>query len=119
MNIEDIREYCLGKKGVSESFPFDETTLVFKVMGKMFCLVNLDHEPGLLLKNSPEKIMDMRERYSFVLPGYHMNKTHWNLVMIDQPVTEDLLKQWVDESYNLVVEGLPHKIKDELKKDQS
>jgi predicted DNA-binding protein (MmcQ/YjbR family) len=119
MNIEEIREYCLEKTGVTESFPFDETTLVFKVMGKMFCLVNLDHEPGLLLKNSPEKIVDMRERFSFVLPGYHMNKAHWNLVMMDYPVSGDLLKQWVDESYNLVVGGLPRKIKDELKSDQS
>lgn len=115
MNIEEIREYCMAKSSVTESFPFDETTLVFKVMGKMFCLVNLDHEPGLLLKNSPEKIVDMRERYSFVLPGYHMNKTHWNLVMMEHSSSDSLIKQWVDESYNLVVVGLPRKLNQELK----
>jgi predicted DNA-binding protein (MmcQ/YjbR family) len=119
MNIEEIRDYCLSKAGVTESFPFDETTLVFKVMGKIFCLINLDAEPGLLLKNTPEKVIDMRERYSCVLPGYHMNKTHWFLVMLDQSVSNDLLKQWVDESYDLVVEGLPRKIRDELKPAQS
>jgi predicted DNA-binding protein (MmcQ/YjbR family) len=115
MNIEEIREYCLAKTGVTESFPFDETTLVFKVMGKIFCLTNLDGEPGLLLKNKPEVVLEMREHYNFVLPGYHMNKTHWNLVMMDYFVSSNLLKQWVDESYNLVVEGLPRKIRDELK----
>jgi predicted DNA-binding protein (MmcQ/YjbR family) len=115
MNIEEIRDYCFSKPGVTESFPFDETTLVFKVMGKMFCLVNLDGEPGLLLKNKPEIVIEMRERYSSVLPGYHMNKIHWNLVMMDFSVSDSLLKQWVDESYNLVVEGLPRKIRDELK----
>jgi predicted DNA-binding protein (MmcQ/YjbR family) len=114
MNIEEIRDYCLSKPGVTESFPFDETTLVFKVMGKMFCLTNLDGEPGLLLKNTPEKVVEMREQYSCVLPGYHMNKTHWNRVMMDYSVSNNLLRQWVDESYNLVVEGLPRKIKDEL-----
>jgi predicted DNA-binding protein (MmcQ/YjbR family) len=119
MNIEEIRDYCLSKAGVTESFPFDETTLVFKVMGKIFCLINLDAEPGLLLKNTPEKVIDMRERYSCVLPGYHMNKTHWFLVMLDQSVSNDLLKLWVDESYDLVVEGLPRKIRDELKPAQS
>jgi predicted DNA-binding protein (MmcQ/YjbR family) len=115
MNIEEIRDYCLSKPGVTESFPFDETTLVFKVMGKMFCLTNLDGEPGLLLKNRPEIVIEMRERYSSVLPGYHMNKIHWNLVMMDFSVSDSLLKQWVDESYNLVVEGLPRKIRDEFK----
>jgi predicted DNA-binding protein (MmcQ/YjbR family) len=115
MNIEEIREYCLEKKGVSECFPFDETTLVFKVMGKMFCLTNLDGEPGLLLKNRPEIVLEMREQYSCVLPGYHMNKTHWNLVLLDYSVSNNLLKQWVDESYDLVVEGLPRKNRDELK----
>ena len=114
MNVEEIREYCLRKSGVTESFPFDDTTLVFKVMDKIFCMVNLDGDPGLFLKNTPEKVIDLRERYPFVLPGYHMNKVHWNLVMMSQSGSDHLLKQWVDESYELVVKGLPRKIRDEL-----
>jgi predicted DNA-binding protein (MmcQ/YjbR family) len=119
MNIEDIREYCITKPGVSECFPFDETTLVFKVMGKIFCMINLDGEPGLLLKNTPENIIEMRERFSYILPGYHMNKTYWNLVMIDHSDSAGQILSWIDESYNEVVAGLPGKIKYELKIKQS
>jgi len=115
MNIEEIREYCVGKPGVTESFPFDETTLVFKVMGKMFCLVNLDGEPGLLLKNTPEKVIDLQERYTFIHPGYHMSKVHWIRVMAEQIVSDNLLITLIDESYELVVKGLSLKIQKELK----
>ncbi len=116
MNIEEIREYCLSKPGVTEGFPFDDTTLVFKVMGKIFCIANLDGELGLSLKNSPEKVVEMRETFSSVLPGYHMSKTHWNLVMVDQSVTGYQLLTWINESYERVVDGLPRKLKDELQK---
>jgi len=116
MNIEEIREYCLSKPGVTECFPFDETTLVFKVMGKMFCLANLDGELGLALKNTPEKIIEMREMYSCVVPAYHFNKVHWNRVMVDYSVPDDLLFSWIDESYDLVTDGLTRKLKDELQK---
>jgi len=115
MNIEEIREYCMGKPGVTECFPFDDTTLVFKVMGKMFCLVNLDGEPGLLLKNTPEKVVDLQERYTFVLPGYHMSKVHWIRVMVEQVSSNQLLLTLMDESYELVVKGLSLKIQKELK----
>ena len=115
MNIEKFREYCLAKKGVTESFPFDDVTLVFKVMGKMFCLVNLDGEPGLLLKNTPEKVIDLQERYTFVLPGYHMSKVHWVRVMAERVVLKNLLWNLIDESYDLVVRGLSLKIQKELK----
>jgi predicted DNA-binding protein (MmcQ/YjbR family) len=118
MNIEEIREYCLSKPGVTESFPFDETTLVFKVMGKMFCLTNLKGEPGLSLKNDPEKNIRMREDYPFVLPAYHMNKVHWNRITIGSFVTSALLRNWIDESYTLVVNGLTLKLKNELLKAQ-
>ena len=115
MNIEEIRDYCLGKPGVTESFPFDETTLVFKVMGKIFCLVNLDGEPGMLLKNTPEKVTELQERYPFVLPGYHMSKIHWIRVMVEQTISEKLLLSWMDESYEQVVNSLPLKLHRELK----
>ncbi len=114
MNIEEIRDYCLAKPGVTESFPFDDTTLVFKVMGKIFCLANLDGELGLALKNSPEKVLEMREQYTCVLPAYHMNKTHWNLVLAEPSVSGSLLLTWIDESYARVVEGLTVKLKKEL-----
>lgn len=115
MNIEEIREYCLSLPGTTESFPFDEVTLVFKVMSKMFCLLNLDGEPHVNLKNTPEKIIEMQEIYSFVLPGYHMNKVHWNIVQTEN-APDILLKQWISESYNLVAKGLPGKQKEELKR---
>jgi len=81
------------KKGVTECFPFDETTLVSKVMGKMLCLSNLDGEPGLSLKNAPEKVMEMRENHPCVLPGCHMNKVHWDLVMMNRSESDRLLSR--------------------------
>lgn len=114
MNIEEFREYCLGKKSVTESFPFDETTLVFKVAGKMFALTNTYGDFSINLKCDPEKAIEMRERYPCVIPGYHMNKKHWNTVSIEGSIQDDLLHQWIDESYNLIVESLPKKLKAEL-----
>jgi predicted DNA-binding protein (MmcQ/YjbR family) len=115
MNTEEIRAFCLSLPGTTESFPFDEVTLVFKVMGKMYCLMNLDGETGVNLKNTPEKIVEMQEQYPFVFPGYHMNKVHWNVVKTG-PAPAILLRQWIEESYELVVKGLTREKKDELKK---
>ncbi len=115
MNIEELRDYCLKLKGVNESFPFDETTLVFKVAGKMFCLTDLEDSFGINLKNSPEKNIELREQYEAVKPGFHMSKKHWNSVDVDGSVPDDLLKQWIDESYNLVVSGLTKKLQKELR----
>jgi predicted DNA-binding protein (MmcQ/YjbR family) len=107
MNIESIREYCLTRPEVTESFPFGEDTLVFKVLGKMFVLMNLDGEPSVNLKCDPEKAIQLREEYSAVLPGYHMNKRYWNTVMVDASVPDYLLKEWIDHSYEEVVKSLP------------
>ena len=115
MNIEELREYCLSKKGVTEGFPFDETTLVFKVMGKMFCLTDTEDKFGAALKNKPEKNIELREEYPAIKPGYHMNKQHWNTIEIDGSISNDLLKNLIDESYNLVVLGMPKKKQQELK----
>ena len=109
MNIETVRLYCLGKPDVTESFPFDDTTLVFKVRNKMFALLNLEGVPSVNLKCDPEKARELREHYPCVLPGYHMNKKHWNTVLLEQAVDDDLLCAWIDDSYNLVVAGLPKK----------
>ena len=111
MNIEELRDYCISKPAVIESFPFDESTLVFKVAGKMFLLTDLIDAFSMNIKNTPEKIIEFRELYPSVLPGYHMNKIHWNTVMIDGSISDNLLKQWIDESYNLIVAGFSRKEK--------
>jgi predicted DNA-binding protein (MmcQ/YjbR family) len=109
MNIEELREYCLAKAAVTESFPFDESTLVFKVAGKMFLLTDLVDDLAMNIKNTPERVIELREAYPAVQPGYHMNKIHWVTVRIDGSVSDSLLKQWIDESYNLIVSGLKGK----------
>ena len=111
MNIEELREYCIRKKGVTESFPFDEDTLVFKVLGKMFCLTSLSEPESINVKCDPEKAIALREQFACVLPGYHMNKKLWNTVVMDGTVSKKLLCQWIDDSYDLVVEKLTRKEK--------
>ncbi len=114
MNIEEFRAYCLLKKSVTESFPFDDTTLVMKVLNKMFALANLDGDLSINLKCVPEKALELREQYPAVLPGYHMNKKHWNTVMIDNSIPDALIKEWIDDSYNLVLSKLPKKEREKL-----
>jgi len=110
MDIETLREYCLQKKFSEETFPFGESTLVFKVKGKMFLLASLDASPlQFNVKCDPEKIEDLREQYEDVLPGYHMNKKHWNTVVVTGSIPEKLLREMIDESYKLVVKSLPQK----------
>ncbi len=116
MNIEEFRNYCLSKNGVTESLPFDNETLVFKVMNKMFSLTNIHGDLSINLKCDPEKAIELRGLYPSVLPGYHMNKKHWNTIIIDGSVNDDLLFEWIDESYNLVVENLPVKVRNELRR---
>jgi predicted DNA-binding protein (MmcQ/YjbR family) len=111
MNIEDIRNYCTSKKSVTESLPFDDDTLVFKVMNKMFLLTNLSGDLTINIKCEPVKAIELREKYSSVKPGYHMNKNHWNTVEIDGFIPDKLICQWIDDSYNLIVESLPKKTK--------
>lgn len=115
MNIEELREYCLSLKGVTEDFPFDETTLVFKVAGKMFCLTDLEDKFSLALKNHPEKNIELREEFTAVKPGYHMSKKHWNTIEIDGSMHDNLLKDLIDESYDLVVMKLTRIEKQKLK----
>ena len=114
MDIEEIRTYCLGKKGVTESFPFDDKTLVMKVMNKMFCLISLELPHGINVKCDPEKAIELREEFKGVLPGYHMNKRLWNTIRIDEIEKPALIKEWIDDSYELVVNTLPKKVRKEL-----
>ncbi len=118
MNIEEFRDYCLSKKAVTEGFPFDETTLVFKVMGKMFALTDVEGEFKLNLKCDPEKAISLREKYpDHLLPGYHMNKKHWNTIIVDGSIPDKLLYEWIDESYDLIVASLPKVKQRELRTD--
>ena len=117
MHIEDFQQYCLSKKGVEETFPFDEVTLVFKVMGKMFALTSLKEEVFRVnLKCDPEKSMELRETYSAIIPGWHMNKKHWNTVYFEDGLEESLLIELIDHSYDLVVKGLKKKDREVLEK---
>jgi predicted DNA-binding protein (MmcQ/YjbR family) len=102
MDIEILREYCISKKGSAESFPFGDDTLVFKVKEKIFALVNLDGDLSINLKCDPALAIDLRERYSSVTAGYHMNKKHWNTVMLNGSVPEKEAFSWIDHSYDLI-----------------
>jgi predicted DNA-binding protein (MmcQ/YjbR family) len=115
MNVEEFRNCCIQKKGVTEEFPFDKETLVFKVMGKMFALVPLERKPSQTnLKCDPERAETLREEYDGVIvPGYHMSKTHWNTVYLEQ-LPPKLILELVDHSYELVVSGLTKKLRDQL-----
>ena len=102
MNIETLRDYCISKEGVTESFPFGDDTLVFKVIGKIFALANLEGDLTVNLKCDPSVALELRERHPSVIPGYHMNKKHWNTVLCDGTVPDREVFEWIDHSYELV-----------------
>jgi len=115
MHIEEFRTYCLSKPGVTESFPFDEVTLVFKVMSKMFALTGLGKEQFTVnLKCDPERALDLREEYSEIQPGYHMSKKHWNTIDFEGSLNDDFLVELIDHSYDLVVKKLKKSEREEL-----
>lgn len=111
MNLEDFRNYCLAKKGVTEEFPFDNITLVYKVMGKMFSATDVDNFESVNLKVDPEIGVELREKYDSVLPGYHMNKKHWITVKMDGSIPDVLFREWINNSYEIVVAKLTKKQK--------
>ena len=116
MNIEEFRVYCLAKPAVTEEFPFDETTLVFKVAGKMFALTGLDDpEFKVNLKCDPDRSVALREEYESIRPGWHMNKRHWNTIHVDGSFPDRLFIELIDHSYDLVVQGLPRKLRDQFR----
>jgi predicted DNA-binding protein (MmcQ/YjbR family) len=115
MNIEEIRDYCLAKPGVTEGFPFDEQTLVFKVMNKMYVLVGLEQQPPFInLKCDPERAIELRAEYEDIQPGYHMQKAQWNSVYFTGSIPGDLVLELIDHSYELVVQGLKRKDREAL-----
>lgn len=119
MHIEQLRDFCIAKKGVTEHFPFDDVTLVFKVMNKMFALSGLDKwekgEESINLKCDPEKALELRGEYEGVNPGFHMSKKHWNTVTINtSDVSDKMVFELINNSYDLVVSGLTKKAQKEL-----
>lgn len=117
MNLEDFREFCLSFNGVTEDFPFDdEKTLAFKVMDKIFAITDVDEFDGINLKCDPVKAAMLRDLYEDVKPGYHMNKKHWNTVNPQGKLDDEIIKEWIKDSYNLVVEGLARKKQKKLEK---
>lgn len=119
MNISQLHEYCLNKKGVTETFPFDKDTLVFKVLGKMFALFPLEKwekgEGTVNLKCDPDYALELRETYQSIEAGWHMSKKHWNSLYIYKgELTPQLVFQLIDHSYDMVVKGMPKKMREEL-----
>ena len=114
MNIESYRSHCLSRKGVTEEFPFDKNTLVFKVMGKMFALTDVQDFSSINLKVDPEVGVELRERFPSVQEAYHMNKKHWITVLVDGKIPDKLIRQWTDDSYNLVIAGLSKSMRSKL-----
>jgi len=115
MNIEEYRDYCIGKTGVTESFPFDEDILVFKVFDKMFALANTNGELRISLKCDPEKAIQLREKHPEIIPGYHLSKKHWNTLDMTKGLDNKLIEELIDHSYQLVFDSLPKKIREEAK----
>jgi predicted DNA-binding protein (MmcQ/YjbR family) len=112
MDIISFREYCISKAGVTEEFPFDNNTLVFKVRGKMFALTDVDLFESINLKCDPEEAILLREHYDAVHPGYHMHKKHWNTVEVNRDVPDPIIFEMIEKSYALVVATLPKNIRD-------
>ena len=114
MTLDHFREHCLSLKGITEQLPFDENTLVFKIMGKMFALCNMMTFEFTNLKCDPEKAIVLREEHSEVNPAWHMNKKHWNSVSFIGDLSDKQIEQWVKDSYNLVVKNMPKKLREQL-----
>lgn len=115
MTLQQLVDYCSSKPGVAKEFPFDEKTLVFKVMGKMFALTGMDDASSRVnLKCDPVYAIALRQKYNAVQAGYYMNKKHWNTVELAGDIPNAELHEMIDDSYNLVVKGLTKKLKEEL-----
>jgi len=119
MNIEQLRNFCISKKGVTEEFPFDADTLVFKVLGKMFALIPLEKwerdEKSINLKCNPDWSLELRAAYESIYGGFHMNKKHWNTVVVSSTeISDNFLRELVNHSYDLVVKGMTKKMQQEL-----
>lgn len=109
MNIETYRNFCLSLPNTTEDFPFGPDTIVFKTNGKIFTLAGIELFESINLKADPEEAIEQREQYPSVLPGYHMNKKHWNTILMDNSIPDKLIKEWIKKSYELVNTKPPRK----------
>ncbi|MCK4466330.1 MAG: MmcQ/YjbR family DNA-binding protein, partial [Bacteroidales bacterium] len=114
MNIEEYREFCLSLKEAEEGMPFDKKTLVFTIKGKMFTSTNIETFELINVKCKPEEAIILREQFEAVIPGYYMNKKHWNSIKMNRTISDQKIKEWIKNSYSLVVSTLPKKIQKEL-----
>lgn len=113
MNVEEVREYCLSLRNTTESFPFDEVTLVFKVENKMYLAIPLDaSEPSVSVKCDPELVPELRDKYAAVTEAYHFNKKHWNAIYLESDMDADTIQYWIKHSYQQVLSKLPKKIRE-------
>tara|TARA_R110002049_G_scaffold91381_1_gene227812 strand:+ start:2298 stop:2651 length:354 start_codon:yes stop_codon:yes gene_type:complete len=117
MDIETYRNYCLSLKGAEEKMPFDKTTLVFSVKDKMFSSTNIETFELINVKCEPEKALLLREKHEEVIPGYYMNKKHWNSILTNGKITSEQMEKWIKDSYDLVVSRLPKKIRNEIENE--
>ena len=116
MNLEQLHEFCMSLPGATETFPFDEVTLVYKVMNKMYGLIPLDNPvPQISVKCDPDRAIILREKYTCIVPAWHFNQKHWNTIIMDPGISEKEVKELIVHSYELVVSGLPKKLKEDLK----
>ena len=113
MNVESIREYCLSLPGVTEDFPFDETTLAFRVLGRIFAMIDLDDTKWFVLKCEPERALQLREEHAEISAAWHMNKKHWNQIDLYGHLSDELVRTLIRHSYSQVVKKLTRKVRDE------
>ena len=114
MLLADYQKYCMSFNGVTEEFPFDDVTLVYKVKGKIFSLCNIEEFKSVSLKCDPDDAMAQREAFKAVIPGYHLNKKHWNTIKLGEDVDDDRLREWTADSWELAARGLAKKVRKEL-----
>ncbi|MBN2134543.1 MAG: MmcQ/YjbR family DNA-binding protein [Acidobacteria bacterium] len=117
MTFDDLYKYCMSRKGATNDLPFDETTICFRVMGKIFALTDIkDDPPRVNLKSDPELALELREMYTSVIPGYHMNKKHWNTVIIDGSISDSEIEKMIDHSYKLIIKSLKKSDREDLER---
>lgn len=113
MNIEEVREFCLSLPGVTEDSPYGPDMIVFRIEGKIFLHLPLEYaDPRICIKLPPEKGVDLRERYSAIRGAFHLNKTHWNEILIEHTFSREQLESWIVESYQIVFNKLPKRLRD-------
>lgn len=115
MDLKGLRRYCLAKPAAMEEYPFGPGALVMKVGGKIFAIIGEDSDPiTVSLKCEPEIALMLRDAHASVTPGYHLNKRHWNTVSLDGTIGDERVREWIDDSFDLVMEGLPGMVRGEI-----